>query len=263
MRLLITLCLALTLSSVASANNWEKFYKPASAGSIPIIPSEQPAEFMDFTGSPEATVDAMWRKGYALIGYSSFNSPNPNTKDALRFAAKLKARYVALDTSLTSSSVINMPITTPTTSTTYSSGNASIYGSGGHASGTYSGTSTTYGSETSYIPIVNNRFDKFAAYFGSVEPKGLGILFRQPTSNEIQAFETRRALIVRAVREGSPADTANVLDGDVLLSINGQGAEPSGLLAAAKDEEPVKIHLIRNGQPRDLAVVIPPEWRPN
>ena len=41
-----------------------------------------------------------------------------------------------------------MQYTTPTTETTYHSGN--VYGSSGSAS--YSGSSTTYGSETTYVP---------------------------------------------------------------------------------------------------------------
>jgi hypothetical protein len=204
----------------------------------------------------------LWRKGYALIGYSAFNSPNSKTKDAMRLGEKLKARYVMLGTSLTSSQMMNVPITTPTTTTSYSNGNASAYGSGGYAHGTYSGTTTTYGSQTTYVPIVQNRFDKFAAYFGPLAKQGMGVLFRAPTPEEIARLETRHALIVQAVRDESPADVANILEGDTLITFNGQGATMASLSEAVRSGAPIAVHLLRNGQARDLMMTIPEDWRP-
>ena len=43
-----------------------------------------------------------------------------------------------------------IPITTPTTQTTYHSGNVNAYGGGYNSYGNYSGTSTTHGSQTTY-----------------------------------------------------------------------------------------------------------------
>jgi hypothetical protein len=262
MRLFVAALTICMLASAGHATDWEKFYKSYPSGSVPIVPSDQPPEIINPGQDLESAMRQLWRKGYALIGYSAFNSPNSKTKDAMRLGEKLKARYVMLGTSLTSSQMMNVPITTPTTTTSYSNGNASAYGSGGYAHGTYSGTTTTYGSQTTYVPIVQNRFDKFAAYFGPLAKQGMGVLFRAPTPEEIARLETRHALIVQAVRDESPADVANILEGDTLITFNGQGATMASLSEAVRSGAPIAVHLLRNGQARDLMMTIPEDWRP-
>ena len=49
---------------------------------------------------------------------------------------------------------------------------------------------------------------------------------RVSTPEEVSYFETRHILVIRAVRDGSPADMANVPEGDTVLTVNGQ-AQPS------------------------------------
>ena len=203
MRTMLLFAAALAASAPASANNWEKFYTPiAQEGDYP--ESSTPPEQIQSSGNLEADLEAMFRKGFAPIGYSHFNSPNVKTKDALRLAKKLKAKHLIIITDLTSSSTVNVPLTTPSSSTAYTSGTASAYGSGGYASGTYSGTTTTYGTSTSWIPVAVNRFDKFAAYFAEVPKEGLGVQSRNLDDSEVARLETRRALAVQYVRDGSP-----------------------------------------------------------
>jgi hypothetical protein len=241
---------------VAHANDWEKFFHAASPSAVPIIPSDQPPQVIDVPGDAQELVNSMWRKGFALLGVSSFNSPNASTKDALRFAEKLHAAYVGMATRLASSRTIDIPMTTPTTSTSYTSGNVSAAGTGGFATGTYSGTTVTSGSETTYIPFTVNRFDKVAVYFGPLAKQGSGLLFRFPTPDEVSHFETRHLLIVRAVRDGSPADVANVLEGDVVATVNGDPATIDIFHAAIATGKPMTLHVIRNGQPRDLTLAL-------
>jgi hypothetical protein len=253
MRRIAIVCVLATLSGVAHANDWEKYYRPSPSGSTPILPADQPPQIVEVTADPKELVDSMWRKGFAVLGVSSFNSPNASTKDALRFAEKIHAAYVGMATRLTSSQTANIPMTTPTTSTSYTNGNVSATGSGGYTNGSYSGTTTTFGSQTTYLPIAINRFDKGAIYFGPLAKQGAGLLFRAPTPDEVARYESRHLLIVQAVRDGSPADMANVLEGDVVVTINGEGATINTLHAAAASAKPVALHIVRNGQPRDVA----------
>jgi hypothetical protein len=260
LKIVVFLATALLSAASASANDWEKFYRPAVDPSL-VIPSTVEAEQVPFTGNIEQDSDAMWRRGFIAIGYSYFNSANSKTKDALRLAKKLKARFVAIATELTSSETRSVPITTPTTSTTFSSGRANVTGSRGSATGNYSGTSTTTGTQTTYFPMTVNRFDKLAIYYAEVPKNGLGALTRELNAQEVAQFETRRGFVVRSVRDGSPAYNADVLPGDIVLKINGLPADSAAWEAAMQTNQSIKIDLHRKGSMRQIEVTVPADWR--
>lgn len=252
---------ALAVTPQAHANDWEKFYTPL-ADESQFIPATIAPESVPSSGNADQDVEAMWRRGYGLIGYSSFNSPNSKTADAVRFGKKLKARYVMIGTKLSSSSTASIPMTVPHTTTSVTNGNASVYGSnGGYASGTYSGRTTTYGSQTTYIPIMLNRFDKLAVYFGEVPRSGLGVYSRELTAQEIGTLETRRALAVRFVRDGSPAYVSDVLPGDIITQVEGKPFDRAVLGPALAKGEPFPIKIFRNGSYRDLMITVPDDWK--
>lgn len=256
----IAVALLLTFTAgAAHANDWEKFYRSFENSGNP-MPSTQEPEIISGTGDPDKDVETMWRRGYAPIGVSVFNSPNAKTGDALRFAKKLKVRYVMVATRLASSSTSAFPLTMPHTTTSVTNGNASVYGSGGYASGTYSGTTTTYGSQTTYMPITINRFDKMAVYYGEVPKQGLGVMTREMTPDEMALVETRRAIVVRFVRDDSPAYLADILPGDIITQVNGEPFDRAKVAQAATPGETLQIHLFRRGQQKDLQVQIPADW---
>ncbi|CCA93375.1 PDZ domain-containing protein [Novosphingobium sp. PP1Y] len=151
----------------------------------------------------------------------------------------------------------------PTTTTSYSRGNVQAYGTGGSAHGSYSGTTTTYGSQTTYLPYQVNRFRKTALYFSFVPKIGAGILTRELTPDEVAKFETRRAVAVQAIRDGSPAYLADILPGDIILTVNGNPADLSNLQKAASGPQPIKVQIARNGALREIDLEIPTEWQPH
>lgn len=260
MKIFIFLATALLSTAAASANDWEKFYRPAVDPSL-VIPSTVEAEQVPFTGNIEQDADAMWRRGFIAIGFSYFNSANSKTKDAFRLAKKLKARFVAIATELTSSQTQSIPITTPTISTSYSSGTANVSGSRGYATGNYSGTTTTTSSQTTYFPMTVNRFDKLAIYYAEVPKNGLGALTRELNAQEVAQFETRRGFVVRSVRDGSPAYNADILPGDIVLKINDLPADHAAWQAAMQTNQSIKIDLHRKGSMRRIEVTVPADWR--
>ena len=257
----IAFALFMTFAATAAhANDWEKFYRPIEASGS-LIPATQEPEIITSAGDAEQDLETMWRRGFAPIGSSFFNSPNPKTGDALRIAKKPNTRYILLQTRLVSSSTSAVPLTMPNTTTSVTNGRASVNGSGGYASGTYSGTTTTYGSQTTYLPITINRFDKMAVYFGEVPKRGLGVMTRELTSEEMALVDTRRAIVVRFVRDESPAYLADLLPGDILTQVNGEPFDQAKLAQAAIPGNSIKIHLFRRGQQRDVELKIPAEWR--
>lgn len=130
MRWSVVALLAIGLASSARANDWEKFYRPLSFASS-LIPTDSDPEITSSSGNSDRDIEEMWRKGFAPVGFSSFNSPNSKTADAVRLGKKLKVRYVMIGTKLESSHAASMPLTVPTTTTSVSNGNAAIYSSRG------------------------------------------------------------------------------------------------------------------------------------
>lgn len=246
--------------AVVQANDWEKFYQPLAQGAT-FIAAEVP-EIVNSSGNPDSDVEGMWRKGFAVIGISAFNSPNSKTADAVRFGKKLKARYVMLGTKLTSSNTTAVPFTAPTTNTTVTNGTASVNSGGRFASGTYSGTSTTYGSQTTYIPVTVNRFDKMAVYFGEVPKIGIGIMTRDLTPDEAAILETRRAIAIRFVRDNSPAFLADVLPGDIITQLDGQPFDGEKWKAAAVPGATLHVEIFRSGKRRPMNIAIGTDWHP-
>ena len=179
----------------------------------------------------------------------------------MKLARKLKARYVVVSTSLQSSQTTSVPLTLPNTTTSTTNGTVSANGSGGYATGSYNGTTTTYGTQTTYIPITVNRFEKSAIFFMEAPKHGAGIRMRDVNDKEVAALETRRALVVMFVRDGSPAYNADMLPGDIVLQVNGKPADAATWLAAIQSDALLKVHFLRNGQPHDKEIAIPPDWQ--
>ena len=99
------------------------------------------------------------------VGYSSFNGALEDSREikiwAVRVSANVALAYQEYTDTASMSGVYHMPKTT----TTYHSGSANAYGSGGWANGTYSGTTTTYGTTAIPYSYSVRRYDQFAAYF--------------------------------------------------------------------------------------------------
>jgi PDZ domain len=263
----IILACALLASSEAQANDWEKFYQPFSASIVPLEQSPEPPS-VDALSNPETDIARMYREGYRALGMTQFNSGSASTRDAIKLAIKLKASKVLITTSLSSSTTTSIPLTLPTKTTSTTNGTVSAYGSGGYANGRYSGTTTTNGTQTTYIPMTVNRFDKAAVFFAKLQHVGIGILVREMTDGERATFETNQAMIVVATRDGSPGYSADLLPGDVLTMADGQPISParwSDLLrrTTTVPVERVELEFIRRGERRKVTLQIPPDWQPS
>ena len=150
------------LPAAVYANNWEKVYRASPAGTTPILPYNQPPQVVDLSTDPQELVNSMWRRGFAMLGVSSFNSPNASTKDALWLGEKIHAAYrrhghaghVIADRQHSYDDADNE----------HELHQRECIGvrNWGFANGTYSGTTKIYGSQTTYISITGKCYDKIA-----------------------------------------------------------------------------------------------------
>lgn len=203
-------------------------------------------------GDPEQVLDAYAKRGYIMIGNSMFNSGRPESEDAaLQQGKDVGADLVLiLNPNYTGSVTSSIPITTPTTSTTYSNATATAYGRGGAVTAYGSGTSTTYGSATNYIPMTVHRSDYGAVYF--IRQKfGLGAFYRDLNDSERQQLQTNRGVVARLIVDDTPAFNADLLVGDVFTAIDGEAIANSQSLndmLRERNGKTVVLSLLRRGE---------------
>ncbi len=252
--------LALTLLTLSGCEaGYSQFYRPTNGvtpDKIAMYRATPPPKTPAVDHAPAAgreLVDAYLRHGYVLVGYSSFNSGRRQSEsDAIGQGEKVQADIVLIvDAHYTGSRTTSEPITTPTTSTTYTNGTATAIGPGGTATAYGNSTSTTYGTQTNYVPFTVNRFDYGALYFVKRKPMVLGVYMRDLDDSERGALQSNKGVFVLLVVDGSPAFDADILRGDIIVSMDG---EPATNYVAFQDallikrNKTVRLSIVRNGQ---------------
>lgn len=259
--------LALILSGCASG--YKQFYRPAQGLTpemvamrrqappppLPVVERAQPSD-------SHVILDAYAKRGYLMIGHSMFNSGQKQPEEsAVRQGQEVGADLVLiLNPKYTGSITSSIPITTPTTNTSYSTGSATAYGSRGPVTVYGSGTTTTYGTTTEYIPITVHRMDYGAVYFVK-QRVGLGVVIRDLNDSERQELQTNRGTAVRLIIDDSPAFNADILVGDIITAVDNIPITNSRAFTDAvrgRAGMVVKISLMRRGQKIEKSVQLNP-----
>jgi hypothetical protein len=252
---LIFISLGLFLSGCASG--YKKFYQPNPYTEASVMMSRRPTPpplmpNIERSTNAEEAIKEIVSRGYSLLGSSLFNSSRPDSeKTALKFGKELKADLVlVIPPKYTGTSTTTVPLTVPTSQTTYSSGSATAWGPGGPVTAYGSGTSTTYGTSTSYIPVTVNFYD-YAAYYFIKQKIRLGISFRDLDESERKKIQTNKGVVVISVINDSPAYHADIISGDIVKKFNGVVITNRDSLYNAIESNNgkiAKIDLIRNGR---------------
>jgi hypothetical protein len=260
-----TKCPALAASLLAAvflsgcANGYKEFYKPVTAWTPEAIASTRvaaPPPTPLVERSPpmdgQLVLAAYAKRGYSMIGNSFFNSGRNETEEAaIHQGIAVGADLVLiLNPRYTGSVTTAIPITTPTTTTAYSTGSATAYGAGGTVTAYGNGTTTVYGSQTNFVPLTINRSDYGAVYF--IKQKfGFGAFFRDLNDAERQSLQTNKGAVVLTVVDDTPAFEADVLIGDIFTVMDGVPISgQASLRKMLKDSagKLVTFELLRNGQ---------------
>ena len=194
---LVGLFVSLLLEGCVTSSGYGQFYRAADGATPERVAaaraSEPPAvPAVDHTGSmTEDLWTAYHRNGYVPIGQSAFNSGRAEPEsNAVAQAKKVRAdRVLIIDPRYTGSQTTSIPFTVPKSTTSYTTANATAYGSGGTVNAYGNATTTTYGSETTYIPMTVHRSDYAAIYF--VKRKyAFGANFSDLTDEQRQALQS-------------------------------------------------------------------------
>lgn len=246
-------CGALLLSGCASG--YESFYKPVTtyAEVAPLKDGVTPA-VIGGSGEPRRDLEVMYERGYQPVGYSVFNGRVEGFAGAIKVARKSGATIIVVDRKFTNTVSGQIPITTPTVNTSYSSG--TVYS--GSRSGSYTATTTTYGSETRYVPYSVDRYDQTAVYFAPLPRRGVGVLAGDIDGRDAAKFGTGRGAFIRAIRRGGPAFNADLLAGDIVRSIDGVDVVGfADFVATLKAKAGATITLVIRRQGQDITKTLP------
>ena len=244
----------LTLLLLAGcANPYSKFYRPNANPYLAkaAIPSSAPLTIYS-TNDFQRDVDALMRKGYTVIGRSAFNAASNSVSERqLRAqAADVHAEIVLVSSRFTHTITGAIPLVTPTTSTSYTSGTATANGPGGTVTAYGNATTTTYGTQTTMMPYTIARSDFEAVYFAKARQR-TGMLMAPLDDATRKRIGTNAGVLVRLLVDGSPAFDADILPGDILLSMADNrvvSVEQYTQLLDRYEGQTVTFHFDRDGQ---------------
>lgn len=192
------------------------------------------------------------RRGYARIGYASFNAANSAVSEAqVREQAAVVGAHVVLVAARHSHTVSGAtPLTIPTRATSFSTGTATAYGSGGSVTAIGSGTTTTLGNQVVMVPYSVERSDYSIVFFAKSRVM-VGIVAVPIDDATRRRLETNAGLRVEVVVDDSPAFHANVLPGDIIISVAGEPVSSWQSFAAVANRyagQKVPFELDRDGK---------------
>jgi hypothetical protein len=155
------LLLTILVLTACATNPFVRFYQDRTGGidlaksHRVVLPTGEPKVFQG--SNPETDHQRMLEDGYNLIGFSSFNGANVNASDALIQAKSIYAEIVLMYSKYTGTRSGVLPLTIPDTRTSTTTLSGSAFGTGGYGSFYGTANTTTYGTQTTYIPYSADR----------------------------------------------------------------------------------------------------------
>lgn len=210
---LLTSCASSGISQ-SDINPYEKFYKSNNLDSSQL--ADIPAEFdPQIVFTDYENVERAWLHQVSLgmhaVGFSEFQSRIPaNTDAAVKLARMIPAERALIQHPKLASSenrMINIPRDKMVNYGTMSR--------------------PDIGFEKEYVPtqITVDTYENAAVFFRSAkEPcfKAIGWVFRELTPEQRTSFGRNTGAYVAYVRSGSPAFYANILEGDLIVALQGK-----------------------------------------
>jgi hypothetical protein len=259
--------------SGCAINGYEKYYQPArgseniTSNSAYVKPPSVPKLYAH-GDDVAADMKHLQEEGYLLIGTSGFFGPSKiGTKDdAIEQGEKVGAAVIMMKSrykdTLSGTRPLVLP-NAPQVATVNTSGN--VYTNNGN-SGSYNATSTVTmpgGSTTYNIPYSVSRSDFFASYWAARDVSKIEFgAYVGPLTDELRGrLQRNTGALVGVIVTGTPAFRANILVGDILLTINGMDIIDSPTFNAQLKQlagQTVTFGIVRGTQSLTVPVALNP-----
>jgi hypothetical protein len=158
--------LALLLNATACTSPYQKFYTQRSPNKF--TKSNNPIIFgwanIDLTKYYENHFS-----DYLIIGISAFEGPLQDEKRAISQGKSVGADIVLTNYSYKSSNTSNIPITLPKTQTSFHTGTINSFSNYGTSTHSFTGNTTTMGTQTFSVPVTTDIYDQQAFYLKNIK----------------------------------------------------------------------------------------------
>lgn len=241
----------LTLFLCGCANPYAKYYKDTTNGidlasnSNYELPTSRP-KLIKKTDHDE-TATRLKIEGYQMVGYSSFWGVESDEEKAIDHAEQIKASLVLLTRKYRNSESGSMPLVLPNTRTSSSNFSGNVGGTNYYGTG----TTTTYGTQTTYIPYTNHYYNYLVSYWIKQKTFRLGTEPRELTDAEKTELNSNKGIAVNLVTKHTSAYEADILKNDLIVKLADDLVDdiPSFYKLLDKYEgSTIKITLVRKGQ---------------
>ncbi len=229
-------------STPSSGNPYrDRFERSEMAGAVFLPPPATPQLYLG-TGDMTTDLQTLFENEYAMLGGSSVrNATNP--EQALEQGKEIGAALVVVYGHFT-----------PPDGTALEVLPFSRRASSGQSPSTAAGASR-------FLTGSLGPEDQFASYWGKTRPGILGIVSRPLDAEERERLRRHGGIVVETVLNGSPAATAGIAVGDVVVAIGGRAlADPRAVpeIVTALAGQQVGFDLIRDGSPMSVTVQLNP-----
>lgn len=260
MKLASIIFLSLVLIGCAKSG-YKEFYNPnpyvdaQTSSNLELLGSnEEPKVYV--TDNFERDIQILNAKRYVVIGQSAFNGGYEDKQNVLAQAKSVGATLVLISSEYTNTETSTKALFIPNNQTTYHSGSINSGGS----YGSYSGTSTTYGSSAVPYTTHQRRYDQTAVFLVKHTYKmKFGVQIDDLTLEQRSELERNTGAVIQIVFEDTPAFYANVMAGDFLIAVDGalvknmqhglklMGSIPEGQLSSV-------LTVLRKGKEKPITV---------
>jgi len=229
--------LALLAVNPAYSNEFKDFFQYKDRKLSDFIASKSPPKIYrsDDLGADERH---LLEDGYDIIGFSSFNGPQADQKNAIKFAKTIHSeivivKYRFVETVSGGTQVVMMPV---------------IGGYGGMIGGAH--------------PVSFDRYEQTALFFAKLKPEKIsfGFLGLPLTTQQAAAIGSGKGLSIEVIVRGRPAFDAGLLKGDIILTIAGKDVSTSERIRQVRSDfasQTVPVEIIREGKPQTLQIAVP------
>jgi len=213
-------------------NGYIEFYDDYAVGDVRPNKNSNPEVYGTSKNNIDEDVHKVERDLYYVSGESFFMGASDRAHNVTNAAITKDADLVLYYEEYKDSTTTNTTMSVPDTQTSYHSG--SVNTSGGY--GSYSGTTTTYGSRNIPISVTHHYYDFGAVFFRKYDKRPrIGINTADCGDQQKKQIQKNQCAYIVIVYNDTPAFRQNLMEGDIIISINGHDVYDSSTFRRALD----------------------------
>jgi len=207
---------------------------------------------------------AMLENGYLMVGHAAFRGARIDEKQALEQARSVGAAAVMVDKRFVNTVSESIPMNEWIPDRIIGTTERVVVTDGSETPKVVQKDSTTVIQgefRTHYVQQNVDYYDYEATFWAKAAPPAFGVFVRELDDAAKAAIQSNKGVIVKAVVKDSPAFDADLLKGDVLVSLGGEPIRhPQGFFELLRQNKgkTVQVQLMRAGVKKTLKVSLNP-----